>query len=70
MRDTARLHFAKDLGIVVWAKAIDDQAKGVTTFVEVILNDELGEPFRRDVMKKPIAVAGIERTDMRQQQRA
>src|SRR3546814_10807000 len=31
-----------------------------TTFIEVILNQELGEPFRRDAMKKPVAVAGID----------
>lgn len=49
-------------------KAIGDQTKGVTTFVEVILNQELGEPFRRDAMKKPVPVAGIERADMREQQ--
>lgn len=49
-------------------QALQDQAKGVTTFVEVILNQELGEPFRRDAMKKPVQVAGIERSDMRPQQ--
>lgn len=49
-------------------QALQDQAKGVTTFVEVILNQELGEPFRRDAMKKPVPVAGIERSDMRPQQ--
>ncbi len=49
-------------------QALQDQAKGVTTFVEVILNQELGEPFRRDAMKKPVQVAGIERADMRPQQ--
>ncbi|WP_421505692.1 sulfoacetaldehyde acetyltransferase [Brucella pseudogrignonensis] len=48
-------------------KAIDDQSKGVTTFIEVILNQELGEPFRRDAMKKPVAVAGIDKADMREQ---
>jgi len=48
-------------------KAIEDQAKGVTTFVEVILNQELGEPFRRDAMKKPVPVAGIDPKDMRAQ---
>ncbi|MEJ5022106.1 sulfoacetaldehyde acetyltransferase [Ochrobactrum vermis] len=47
--------------------AIDDQAKGVTTFIEVVLNQELGEPFRRDAMKKPVTVAGIDKADMRQQ---
>jgi sulfoacetaldehyde acetyltransferase len=48
-------------------KAIEDQARGVTTFVEVILNQELGEPFRRDAMKKPVQVAGINADDMRDQ---
>jgi len=46
------------------------QAKGVTTFIEVLLNQELGEPFRRDAMKKPVVVAGIRREDMKPQQRA
>ncbi|AWJ86092.1 sulfoacetaldehyde acetyltransferase (plasmid) [Azospirillum sp. TSH58] len=49
-------------------QAIEDQGRGVTTFVEVILNQELGEPFRRDAMKKPVAVAGIDPADMRPQQ--
>jgi len=44
------------------------QKKRVTTFIEVILNQELGEPFRRDAMKKPTVVAGIRREDMRPQQ--
>jgi sulfoacetaldehyde acetyltransferase len=41
---------------------------GVTTFIEIILNQELGEPFRRDAMKKPNVVAGIDPADMRAQQ--
>ena len=41
---------------------------GVTTFIEVVLNQELGEPFRRDAMKKPVSVAGIDISDMRPQQ--
>jgi sulfoacetaldehyde acetyltransferase len=48
-------------------KAAEDQAKGVTTFIEVILNQELGEPFRRDAMKKPVPVAQINKSDMRPQ---
>ncbi|HEX9568507.1 MAG TPA: sulfoacetaldehyde acetyltransferase, partial [Rhodospirillales bacterium] len=44
------------------------QDKGVTTFIEVVLNQELGEPFRRDAMKAPVKVAGIDRRDMRPQQ--
>ena len=48
-------------------KSCEDQKKGVTTFIEVILNQELGEPFRRDAMKKPVKVAGINSKDMRPQ---
>ena len=47
--------------------ACEEQAKGITTFVEVVLNQELGEPFRRDAMKKPVKVAGISKADMRPQ---
>ena len=43
------------------------QKDGVTTFIEVVLNQELGEPFRRDAMKKPVVVAGIDPKDMRPQ---
>ncbi|PIW26921.1 MAG: sulfoacetaldehyde acetyltransferase [Rhodospirillales bacterium CG15_BIG_FIL_POST_REV_8_21_14_020_66_15] len=42
----------------------------VTTFIEVILNQELGEPFRRDAMKAPVEVAGISAGDMRPQKGA
>lgn len=38
-----------------------------TTFIEILNNQELGEPFRRDAMKKPVAVAGINKADMRPQ---
>ncbi len=50
------------------SKAVEDQMKNnVTTFIEVVLNQELGEPFRRDAMKAPVAVAGIDAKDMRPQ---
>ena len=49
-------------------KAIDDQMNhGKTTLIEALINQELGEPFRRDAMKKPVAVAGISKADMRPQ---
>ena len=32
-----------------------------------MINQELGEPFRRDAMKKPVAVAGIRAEDMQTQ---
>ena len=51
--------------------AIKAQMKeGKTTFIEILLNKELGEPFRRDAMKKPVAVAGINKDDMRPQKGA
>ena len=52
-------------------KAVDAQMNdGVTTFIEVMLNQELGEPFRRDAMKTPVSVAGIKREEMRPQSAA
>ena len=45
-------------------QSCEDQKKGITTFIEVILNQELGEPFRRDAMKKPVKIAGIKKEDM------
>ncbi|MBW2421628.1 MAG: sulfoacetaldehyde acetyltransferase, partial [Deltaproteobacteria bacterium] len=47
--------------------ACKEQSNGITTFIEILLNQELGEPFRRDAMKKPTVVAGIDAADMRQQ---
>ena len=50
------------------AKAVTDQMEhGKTTLIEALINQELGEPFRRDAMKKPVAVAGISAADMRAQ---
>jgi sulfoacetaldehyde acetyltransferase len=50
-------------------QAIKDQMEnGVTTLIEAMINQELGEPFRRDAMTAPVAVAGIDAKDMRPQQ--
>ena len=49
-------------------QAITDQMEhGKTTLIEALINQELGEPFRRDAMKKPVEVAGIDAADMRPQ---
>ena len=48
-------------------QALADQKAGKTTLIEVLINQELGEPFRRDAMKKPVEVAGIRAEDMRRQ---
>jgi len=45
----------------------DDQNQGITSFIEVVLNQELGEPFRRDAMKAPEVIAGINKSDMAEQ---
>ncbi|MEM8630103.1 MAG: sulfoacetaldehyde acetyltransferase [Pseudomonadota bacterium] len=46
-------------------KAVTDQMQhGKTTLIEALINQELGEPFRRDAMKKPVEVAGIDAADM------
>eukprot|EP00929_Paragymnodinium_shiwhaense_P069397 TRINITY_DN34_c0_g1_i3.p1 TRINITY_DN34_c0_g1~~TRINITY_DN34_c0_g1_i3.p1 ORF type:complete len:629 (+),score=123.29 TRINITY_DN34_c0_g1_i3:76-1962(+) len=46
--------------------AIEGQMqRNETTLIEVVLNQELGEPFRRDAMTAPVAVAGVSHADMR-----
>ena len=61
-------------GVVAWNmdeltaalnQAIEDQMKGgKTTLIEAMINQELGEPFRRDAMKRPVEVAGVDSADM------
>ncbi|CUK11317.1 Sulfoacetaldehyde acetyltransferase [Ruegeria denitrificans] len=48
-------------------QAIIDQKNGITTLIEAMINQELGDPFRRDAMKKPVEVAGIDAADMKSQ---
>jgi len=48
-------------------QALTDQAAGKTVLIEALINQELGEPFRRDAMTKPVVVAGIDPADMRAQ---
>ena len=52
------------------AQAVKDQMNGTTTLIEAMINQELGEPFRRDAMKKPVEIAGISKDDMRPQKGA
>ncbi|MEM9707378.1 MAG: sulfoacetaldehyde acetyltransferase [Pseudomonadota bacterium] len=49
---------------------IDQMENGKTTLIEAMINQELGEPFRRDAMKNPVKVAGINPADMRPQKPA
>ncbi|MEO1406770.1 MAG: sulfoacetaldehyde acetyltransferase, partial [Pseudomonadota bacterium] len=48
-------------------EALKDQKDGKTTLIEAMINQELGEPFRRDAMRAPVAVAGINPADMMEQ---
>ena len=49
-------------------QAVKDQMEnGITTLIEAMINQELGDPFRRDAMKKPVEVAGISADDMVEQ---
>ena len=61
-------HGMDELTEILRTAVREQMEDGVTTFVEVVLNQELGEPFRRDAMKKPVAVAGVRKEDMRPQQ--
>merc|ERR1719215_297093 len=48
-----------------FTNAIEGQMKRKeTTLIEVIMNQELGEPFRSDFMPTPVQVAGIKPADM------
>jgi len=79
-RDVSFAAIAKACGVEgVQATTMDDLSEklnaaikaqmeeGKTTFIEVLTNQELGEPFRRDAMTAPVAVAGIDINDMRPQ---
>jgi len=47
------------------AGAVEGQMhRNETTLIEVVMNQELGEPFRRDAMTAPVSVAGIRSEDM------
>ncbi len=57
-----KVHTQEELTEVL-QQSCKDQMEGITTFIEVMLNQELGEPFRRDAMKVPVEVAGIDPKD-------
>merc|ERR1719162_1237236 len=49
------------------ANAIEGQMeRKKTTLIEVILNQEMGEPFRRDAMTKPVRYVKLSPADMRE----
>ena len=57
----------EELTDVLHKAIIDQMQNGKTTLIEAMINQELGEPFRRDAMKNPVAVAGISIKDMKHQ---
>ncbi|WP_026783520.1 sulfoacetaldehyde acetyltransferase [Pleomorphomonas koreensis] len=54
---------ADELSDLLRQAIVDQQDNGKTTLIEVLINQELGEPFRRDAMKKPVVIAGIDPAD-------
>ena len=58
----------EELSSAITTAVKEQMNDNVTTFIEVVLNQELGEPFRRDAMTAPNQVAGINAGDMRPQQ--
>merc|ERR1719183_2591465 len=49
------------------ADAVEGQMqRNETTLIEVLLYQELGEPFRRDAMTRPVRIAEIRDADMRE----
>merc|ERR1712007_31997 len=47
------------------AHAVDGQMqRNETTFIEVVLNQELGEPFRRDAMTAPVRFVDLSKESM------
>ena len=54
---------ADELSDLLRQAIVDQLEHGKTTLIEVLINQELGDPFRRDAMKKPVVVAGIDPAD-------
>ena len=57
----------EELSAALQQAIVDQMEHGKTTLIEALINQELGEPFRRDAMTKPVEVAGIDAADMRPQ---
>jgi len=59
-----KVHAADELEKAL-ASAIEGQMeRNETTLIEVVLNQELGEPFRRDAMKAPVRISEVRAEDM------
>lgn len=54
---------AEELSDLLRQAIVDQLEGGKTTLIEVLINQELGDPFRRDAMKKPVVIAGIDPAD-------
>ncbi|SCM75992.1 putative sulfoacetaldehyde acetyltransferase [uncultured Pleomorphomonas sp.] len=54
---------AEELTELLRQAIVDQLQHNKTTLIEALINQELGEPFRRDAMKKPVVIAGIDPAD-------
>merc|ERR1712070_767230 len=62
-----KVESAGDLEAALTTAIEGQMQRNQTTLIEVVLNQELGEPFRRDAMTVPVKVAGIDAADMQTQ---
>ena len=62
------VHTMEELTAALNQAVKDQMNNSITTLIEAMINQELGEPFRRDAMKKPVEVAGIDAGDMKPRQ--
>lgn len=54
---------AEELTDLLRQAIVDQLEHKKTTLIEVLINQELGDPFRRDAMKKQVVIAGIDPAD-------
>jgi len=60
-----KVHTTAELESALKSAIEGQMTRNETTLIEVVLNQELGEPFRRDAMTTPVSVAGIDAAEMR-----
>jgi len=60
-----KVQTAEELQSALTSAVEGQMQRNETTLIEVVLNQELGEPFRRDAMTAPVSVSGISQSDMR-----
>lgn len=60
-----KVNSAADLESALAAAVEGQMSRNETTLIEVVINQELGEPFRRDAMTAPVRIANVSIEDMK-----